>query len=281
MKNICKILIIGALLLESSCAMMFNSKEVEVAINSNPSGAYIYIDGQNYGKTPATLYIEPKNYQVTLSKPGYGSTQIQLDTWQAIRRKQGDGSRCVADLLGSMLVVPFYSVMWSVYCRDFKQPEYSGTIPYLGKKSAGISRSGSMIGTGQNPADMIPYYYNQEMSQQQGSAPTQRKLNDTPVASGPSGYSEFAVGRNSADEERMQEMQQRMMMNKAPQNQGAAKSESMPNAEKNQADMINYYYQQDMKNLGGNNVEPNYMQDPESFDDRTRSVTGQPELLYQ
>ncbi len=142
MKLILKnIFLVGALYLLSSCAFLMNSKNVDVAINSNPSGADIIIDGRNYGKTPANLNLEPKNYNVILTKEGYGSAQLKLETWQAIRKKESEGGRCIADALGTMLVLPALSY-WSVYCRDFKEAEYSVNIPYLGAASSQQNNGG-------------------------------------------------------------------------------------------------------------------------------------------
>lgn len=160
MKLIIKnIFLIGALCLLSSCAYVFNSKTVDVAINSNPSGADVMIDGKNYGRTPITINLEPKDYTVILTKEGYGSAQLKLESWQSIRRKSGEGGRCVADAIGSMLVVPMLS-LWSVYCRDFKEPEYSVNIPYLGAAKASHSQQQPPQTGGQYQNYYQPYNYN-------------------------------------------------------------------------------------------------------------------------
>ena len=143
----------------SSCAYFFNSKTVDVTINSNPSGADIMIDGKNYGRTPITLNLEPKDYVATLTKEGYGSAQLKLESWQAVRRKGGEGGRCLADAAGSMLIVPIFSY-WSVYCRDFKEPEYSVNIPYLGVPSAAQSQQQPPQTSGQYQNYYQPYNYN-------------------------------------------------------------------------------------------------------------------------
>lgn len=122
---------IFSLLSLPSCAFLFNDKMVELAIDSNPSGADIVIEGVNYGRTPALIKIEPKNYIATLNKEGYGTAQLKLESWQAVRAKKDEGGRCIADTLGSVFILPMFSV-WSVYCRDFKQPRYSVNIPYMG-----------------------------------------------------------------------------------------------------------------------------------------------------
>jgi hypothetical protein len=158
MKLLRKLFLVVLLGTASSCAMIFNEKTVDVSINSNPPGATIFIEGKSYGKTPATLKLEPKKYSVLIAKEGYGSAQLQLDYWVTIRN-----GKCMADVLGTMLVIPYYSYYWSGKCNDFKQKDYFVTIPRTG----GIGTSGmsgsSMMNFGQNPSDMVNYYYNQDV----------------------------------------------------------------------------------------------------------------------
>ena len=66
MKLVQKISLCLLLAFSSSCAMLFNDKTVDVSINSNPTGADIFIDGKSYGKTPANLKLEPKNQMVVI-----------------------------------------------------------------------------------------------------------------------------------------------------------------------------------------------------------------------
>ncbi len=151
MKLLRKFTLLALLSFSCSCAMLFNEKEVDVSIGSNPPGADIFIEGRNYGKTPATIKIEPKNYTVVLTKEGYGSTQLNIEYWATARN-----GKCIADMIGTMLIIPYYSFYWSGYCNDFKQKEYFVTIPRM----TGAAAKGSMMGVGQNPRDMIQYYYN-------------------------------------------------------------------------------------------------------------------------
>jgi len=125
-----KLILVSLIPFASSCAMMFNEKNVDVTINSNPPGADIFIEGVNYGQTPKTINIEPKPGTVVLNKEGYGSANFELETWVAIRNKEGEGGRCLADALGTMLVVPAYSFYFSGKCDEFKQSEYNITIPH-------------------------------------------------------------------------------------------------------------------------------------------------------
>lgn len=130
----------------ASCAMMVGDKNAPISILSNPPGADIFIDGRNYGKTPATLDIEAKNHIVTLTKEGYGSTQLQLETWAAIKDKA-----CMVDALTSMFVIPMYSLIWSGNCNEFKEESYSAIIP----QSASRSNNNNAVNQNRN------YYYNQ------------------------------------------------------------------------------------------------------------------------
>lgn len=135
----------------SSCALMMNDKNDQVSINSNPSGADIFIEGRNYGQTPATINIEAKNSTVVLTKEGYGSTQLQLEAWAAIKN-----GACSADMLGAIFLVPLYSFQYSGHCNEFKEKQYFVTIPRTGN----MANNGSTVGIGNKPADMINYYYN-------------------------------------------------------------------------------------------------------------------------
>ena len=73
-----KIVSVILLLVLSSCSLA-NKKTVPLSINSNPSGADLYIDGSYYGRTPVTLNLEPKkDYRATLMKQGYGKSSLTL-----------------------------------------------------------------------------------------------------------------------------------------------------------------------------------------------------------
>lgn len=144
-----KTLIISSLLTTTSCGFLFNKREIPVSISSNPPGADIVIEGRKFGVTPATLKMKPANYKVTLQKPGYGSANFAIESWQKLR-EGADGQRCLLDALGTMLVLPLFSV-YSVYCRDFKEKEHFITI----NQDPSMFRS--------QPRPQSPYldYYNQ------------------------------------------------------------------------------------------------------------------------
>ncbi len=115
----------------SSCALMMNDKNDQIAINSSPAGADIFIEGKHYGQTPANLNIEAKNSTVVITKEGYGSTQLQLEAWASIKN-----GACSADMIGTVFVVPLYSLIWSGKCNTFKEKEYFVTIPRTGVSAA-------------------------------------------------------------------------------------------------------------------------------------------------
>lgn len=141
--------------------MLMSTKNDQVTIGSSPSGADIFIDGMNYGKTPATITIEAKNSTVVLTKEGYGSTKLEMEAWATMKNKA-----CSMDILTMILPWSVYSALWSGNCNEFKQDNYSAIIPNLMSPSSN-SRNPSMMGMGKNPADMINYYYDQNKNQGQ------------------------------------------------------------------------------------------------------------------
>lgn len=167
MKILSKSLLLILLAMSASCAIIGNSKTVDVAINSNPQGADIMIEGRNYGRTPAVINIEPREYMVVLTKEGHGTAEFKMESWGTIRRdasgnRTADGTRCVLD----MMSVVFSFNSWSKYCQDFKQKEYNITIPYLGSKAAitGYPDGGYKGYAPENtPPEMINHYYQQDM----------------------------------------------------------------------------------------------------------------------
>ena len=80
---IIKILGLCATLFLAGCASMFGDNGRQLTIKSNPSGANIFIDGVNYGQTPAVINLP--NYiwdgeQIVLKKSGYNDTAIRINS---------------------------------------------------------------------------------------------------------------------------------------------------------------------------------------------------------
>jgi len=158
------VVLLSVLAASSSCAF-FNGKVVDLAVNSNPAGADIFIEGRSYGKTPTVINVAPKRYLVTLSKDGYGSAVFNTEVWGTIRtdvngNTTGDGKRCLADTLS----VVFFFNAFTDNCADFKQKEYFINIPRATGSAADNSQS-PVIGAGGNPNNMINYYYGQNGAQ--------------------------------------------------------------------------------------------------------------------
>ena len=160
MKILRLVTLVSLLSAASSCAF-FNEKKVDLAVNSNPAGADIFIEGRSYGVTPTVINIEPKKYVVTLTKEGYGSAVFNTDVWGAVRSDVNgettpDGKRCLFDALS----VVFFFNIFSERCYDFKQKEYFINIP---RTSAVIGNGrSSMIGIGNKPNNMVNYYYGEQ-----------------------------------------------------------------------------------------------------------------------
>ena len=129
MGNLRRIFTLALMLVCASCAIMGNDTKSTVSINSNPPGANVIIEGRNYGMTPMIVQLNVKDYDVSLIKEGYGAAQFRLEKIQGIE-KGPDGGRCLADAIGSMFIITFYSAYYSDYCKTFKEQEYNVEIPY-------------------------------------------------------------------------------------------------------------------------------------------------------
>ncbi len=179
MKKIRQLYLISLLVLVSSCAF-FNSKTVDLAINSNPPGADVFIEGRNYGRTPTVINVEPRKYAVTLTKEGYGSAVFNTEVWGTIRTDVNgnttpDGNRCLLDTVS----VLFFFNVFTDKCADFKQKEYFINIPRLGPAASQYDNS-SMLGIGNNPGNMVNYYYGQDVMN--GFAPNAAQAPVNPYA---------------------------------------------------------------------------------------------------
>ncbi len=75
--------ILGIMVGITSCASMFGDNTRQVAVNSQPSGATIYMDGKSYGTTPANITLPNYIYggkTVTLKQAGYADQELQINT---------------------------------------------------------------------------------------------------------------------------------------------------------------------------------------------------------
>jgi hypothetical protein len=74
MRKALTISILGLLVMSTSCATLFTGTKQKVAIDSNPQGAEIIINGQQMGVTPATIKVDRE-----LDALLYGGKEIQFN----------------------------------------------------------------------------------------------------------------------------------------------------------------------------------------------------------
>jgi len=170
----------------SACSF-FNHKTVELSIDSSPRGAEIYINQEFFGKTPAVINVEPKENIVSLNIGGYGGSSFQPQVFLGAIRTHADGSinadgvRCLLDLVS----VIFSFQAYTGKCADFKQKQYQISIPrnyfydpfnapqsqygsnaerLINNYGGGFNNynNSSIVGVGQNPKNVINYYYKQD-----------------------------------------------------------------------------------------------------------------------
>ena len=157
MQILSKAALAATIMIISSCSL-FNDREVDLAINSAPSGANIFIEGRNYGTTPKIIKIEPKPYEIILTKEKYGSTSFRTEIWFGKGRRDvdgkitGDGKRCLTDFVSAT-----FWFLNSSKCGDFKQKQYFVMIPYS-DKDGGYEVRISKAALIRKPVDLIDYY---------------------------------------------------------------------------------------------------------------------------
>ena len=179
-----KTLLVCCLIL-SSCSF-FNKKTVELAIDSFPRGAEIYINDQYKGETPTIINIPPQENFVTLNKRGYGTASFKTPIFMGSIRTKADGSidadgvRCLLDM--ASVIFSFHA--YTGKCADFKEKQHKINIPnnyssnsfYQNEKGYGSAINyddnyqtqnqldkDPIIDSGKSPSNVINYYYDQEM----------------------------------------------------------------------------------------------------------------------
>lgn len=66
-------------ILTISCASIFKGSSAEIRVNSNPSGADIFINGIDRGTTPQTLSLKrDSDYILTFKKAGYEDVNFEV-----------------------------------------------------------------------------------------------------------------------------------------------------------------------------------------------------------
>jgi hypothetical protein len=96
----------------SACGALFNGGPANVAVNSNPSGAEVWIDGTNRGVTPATLSLaKNKSHTLTFRKAGFQETTFQLN-------RKVSGGYVILDILGGLIPIIVDAATGSWYVLD-------------------------------------------------------------------------------------------------------------------------------------------------------------------
>lgn len=157
--------IIAFITLINSCAF-FNSNTVPVKITSQPQQAQIFIDNQYYGLTPQILKIEAKNSKLMLKKAGFNDAEANLEVWTTVRRAKGDGIRCFADAMGTLLILPAVS-FFSSKCLDFKKGEYHFELEKYQQRSfkEGLLIEKDQLNLGNKQEQNMPKLPNEQMPQ--------------------------------------------------------------------------------------------------------------------
>lgn len=118
--------IIGTMLLTSSCAMLFNKRDVAVSFKPYPEGAKVFIDGDVIGKTPILTRIKPsKNYSILYTKNGYANREFNISHTVADSRLRptNEHVRCILDWFGFVFILPAISA-GSYKCSNFDEAVY-------------------------------------------------------------------------------------------------------------------------------------------------------------
>jgi hypothetical protein len=82
LNRLISILLFSLVLVITGCATLFGDNERKVTINSNPTGASVYLNGNLRGATPMILILPTYIYNgadVTLKKEGYYDTTVALN----------------------------------------------------------------------------------------------------------------------------------------------------------------------------------------------------------
>jgi len=107
-------LLVSAILITSTtaCATLFGAKSADVDLNSNPSGAKIYVNGEMMGTTPLNINLsKDQNYSIQFKKPGYTTRTYKIN--------KGVGAGWVVlDVLGGVIPVVIDAATGSWYKLD-------------------------------------------------------------------------------------------------------------------------------------------------------------------
>ena len=125
--------IIGIILFSfftSSCATIFKGSSAEVRVNSSPSGAEVFINDMDRGKTPLTLNLNRNdNYILHFKKDGYEDVRVEV-------RKKFDGATTIVGNLFSWWLLGIVVDVASGAAYSLSPADINGNMDEL--KEAGI-----------------------------------------------------------------------------------------------------------------------------------------------
>lgn len=79
MKSLVAVFVFVFLALFSGCATVINGTTQRIDVDSVPQGAVVYVDGSQYGTTPAVLSLSRNSeHTVRIAKEGYGSREVRV-----------------------------------------------------------------------------------------------------------------------------------------------------------------------------------------------------------
>ena len=126
-KLVISLSLICVMLLNSSCAMLFNKKDVEVTFASYPENAKVFLDGNVIGHTPVTVRIKPKyNADILYAKNGYANREFKITKviGDSTLRPTFEHTMCILDAVsGIILILPLISA-FSTSCAHFNKSFY-------------------------------------------------------------------------------------------------------------------------------------------------------------
>ena len=114
MKVLLAATLIALMLGLTGCAAMFASKSTPVAMQTTPTGAEVWVDGNNRGTTPVSLDLSnKKTYIVTFKRDGFADATYEI--------KNGVGAGWILlDILGGLVPVVIDAATGAWYHLDSK-----------------------------------------------------------------------------------------------------------------------------------------------------------------
>lgn len=137
----------------SGCATMFCGTSEDVKIESFPSGASVFLNGENVGKTPLEVEMNRDSHPlVVLKKDGYADTRLQIE-------QEWNGTTMLNLLFFPGIPFGFPITGWILDARSGATSEYTEDrvlVPLLEENMyQGIFYDGNVKVTNFNPSEKV------------------------------------------------------------------------------------------------------------------------------